>query len=189
MRNAIAVVTVVAALGLTACGGGRGDTGNAAAESSNAVTPSTSSGGLLSSGWKGDQACTTLDKGEVEKATGITVTETKLDGVYTTKDTPSNVSTCFYTLKTGGVVAVLTKETPDQPNTADSMKSTRDGIAGMMGPAEDVAGVGQGAFWLPKARQLDAFVGKDRYFNVTVPADLGGKDPKSVALAIGAQLD
>jgi hypothetical protein len=183
-----AATALIAALALTGCGGGGGGAGSAAGDQSGTATEA-SAGGLLSRGWKGDEACTTLSKNTVAKAAGIAVTETKLDGVFTTTDTPSNVSSCFYTLKSGGIIDVLTKETPDSDNTAESMKAMRDQVAGMMGPAEDVTGVGKGAFWLPKARQLNAFVGKDRYFNVTVPADLGGKDPKAVALAIGSELD
>lgn len=56
------------------------------------------------------------------------------------------------------------------------------------GAAIVVSGVGREAFWQPEARTLNVQLDEQRAFALTMPADLGTKDPKTLALGLASRI-
>ena len=65
------------------------------------------------------------------------------------------------------------------------MQRARQEIIELMGQVDDVTGVGKGAFWVPKLRQLVVFLGDDRYFTLTMPATMSPQKSRSLRPLLG----
>lgn len=181
MRHVIAVVGL---LGLAACN-------PPAASQSEQVAAS--GGGTpkiaASTAWNVEDACALLDTKTVGAALGTKIVKAQLGPTAKMTDQSAGMSTCFYELEDGQQVAFLARQSPMADNTPAAMKKARDEVVAMVGPVTEVTGVGKSAFWIPSLRQLVVFLGDDRYFNLTMPAKLGDKDPKTLALGLATRVE
>lgn len=181
MRHVIAVVGLV---GLAAC------SQPAATQSEQAAAGNSAAPKVVASGqWNAEDACALLDKATVGAALGTKIVKVELGPTAKMTDQSAGMSTCFYDLEDGQRLAFLARQSPMADNTPAAMKKARDEVVAMLGPVTEVTGVGKSAFWIPSLRQLVVFLGEDRYFNVTMPAKVGDKDPKTLALGLATRIE
>ena len=178
MRHVIASAGL---LGLAAC--------NQPAATGNAQATGEASASAPTGAWNAADACALLDKSTVGAALGTKIVKAELGPTAQMTEQSAGISTCFYDLEDGQQVAFLARQSPVADNTPEAMKKARDEVAAMAGPVTEVGGVGKSAFWIPSLRQLVVFLGEDRYFNVTMPAKLGDKDPKTLALGLATRVE
>lgn len=176
-------VTMVGFVGLAACSS-PSETSDAGAGAGAAA----GSGGAALR-WNAEDACSILSDKTVADALGMKVKAHELGPVSKRTDQLAGFSICYYDLENGERVAFMARQSPEPDNTPEAMQRARDEVAGGLGGVEDVSGLGRSAFWVPSVRQVVVFLGDDRYFNLTLPAKLNGKDLKTLALALAAKVD
>lgn len=153
------------------------------------TTPAIAAGAAVGEpDWPAEDACSLLDRSTVGAALGIDVVASELATVVPRTEATAGFSTCFYKLGNGQQVAFMARQTPVANNSPEAIQRDRIEIESVVGGVEDVSGVGKGAFWVPKLRQLVVYLGDDRYFTLTMPRDLGAKDPKTIALGLATRV-
>ena len=186
MRQVQAIVALAAVLALAGCGKG-GDAGSGGGATSGATTAKVAS--ALSGDWGATDACKLLDKSKVAAAAGSEVTKAELGAVNEAKDGMAALSTCTYTLASGGIVGVLTRDAPAGSKLADMLASAEGPEAKAMGMTfEHVDGVGRAALWNAKMDSLQVFYDDRRYAAINVMMAPKGTDAKAVTMAVGKAL-
>jgi hypothetical protein len=94
-------------------------------------------------------------------------------------------STCIYTLESGQNVSLLARWSPQDEFTPEELKSNRDKQTSDFDlKTEDVAKVGDAAYWVPQMSQLNVFAGKRKYLIFTLRGtDAAKAHDRAVALA------
>lgn len=181
MRNVMAGIGL---FGLAAC-----NQAAVPADQANAASGSVATTGAVAAGrWNAEDACGLLDRSTVAAALGTQIVKTEPGTSAKMTDQSAGMSTCYYELADGQRLAFLARQSPVPENTPEIMKKARDEVVAMAGPVTEVSGVGKSAFWIPSLRQLVVFLGEDRYYNLTMPEKLGGKDPKTLALGLATRI-
>lgn len=140
--------------------------------------------GAFVAGWDVRDACKILPKEQVGRVLGAFVEHTENQVGSELADGRAGFSTCYYVLPEDKRVALLARMSPEDDNTPEAMKRTRDEAAEALGGAEDVPDLGKSAFWLPKMRQLNVFVGGNRYMNLTLPKGVDDATAKAQAIKL-----
>jgi hypothetical protein len=177
-RNAI-IAAGLACILLSGCGSS--DKGGDAAVAAAA--------GGMPANWKATDACSIVDKGEMGEVMKSAVTETSLAMVHEPDTSSAATSECSYILADGGRASVMTRWSPIDDNTAESIATTRSTMASTIKafsdkPIEDVPNVGKAAFFVPKINQFNVFLDDARMVIITLPSapDATAKD-QAIALA------
>lgn len=157
-----------------------------------AVTPATpaaaAGAGTGATGWRSANACELLDKSVVAKALGVAVSAQQLTASTPATASTPGASTCTFLLEGGKQLTFAARRLPTGSDPADALLSARGEMTEVVGAVEDVTGVGLGAFWIPKTRQLIVYLADGRYFSLAMPRDLGAKDPKAIALGLTTRI-
>jgi hypothetical protein len=132
MQRAAVTGAVLAGLFLTGCGG-------VDRAGSNAADTGQASGAVAHAGWNARDACASLGRDKAAAASGVAVTEAKLEGISAGGGGLAAASMCTFTFVNGATLMVLTREAPDADATATAIDNARTG-GGVAPPADPVQG-------------------------------------------------
>jgi hypothetical protein len=150
------------------------------------------SGGSTLANWNATDACSIVDKAEMGEVMKSAVTDASLAMVHEADSTAAATSECSYIFADGGRASVMTRWSPINDNTAESIATARSVTGESVKafsdkPVEDVPGVGKAAFFVPKINQFNVFLDDARMVIITLPSapDAEAKD-RAIALAAKA---
>lgn len=177
-----AIAVGLACVLLAGCGSSSGS-GEASGGSAEA------SAGGMPGNWKATDACSIIDKAEMGEVMKSGVTDASLAMVHEADSTAAATSECSYIFADGGRATVMTRWSPINDNTAESIATARSVTGESVKafsdkPVEDVPGVGKAAFFVPKINQFNVFLDDARMVIITLPSapDAEAKD-RGIALA------
>ena len=130
-------------------------------------------------------ACKLLPEKPVAKAMGEAVAKSELSMETPASADTAGFSTCTYTLADGKTVSLLARWSPYDEFTPQEIKTNRDKQTSDFDLAtEDVAKVGDSAYWVPQMSQLNVFAGKRKYLIFTLRGtDEAKAKDRAIALA------
>lgn len=134
-----------------------------------AVADNAGTAAASGSGWDATQACAMLDAGKLSALTGMSFETAKLTPIAAMAEATAATSMCEYSGASGAMATLLTRESPYDDATPQSIEKART-ADGMMDPAKDVPGLGKAALWraAPMAKSLQVFFDERRSVVVTL---------------------
>ena len=183
MTNKAIIAVGLACILLAGCGGqGEGEGGSGT---------EVAAGGMPAN-WKATDACSIIDKAEMGEVMKSEVTDATVALVHEPDTSAAATSECSYILADGGRASVMTRWSPIDDNTPESIALTRSTMAETMSAftdkqIEDVPGVGKAAFFVPGVNQFNVFLDDARMMIITLTSapDAEAKD-RAVALVAKA---
>ena len=156
----------------------------------NAQSGTGAAAGAMPANWKATDACAIVTKEAVAEALKLEVTDAQLGLVHEPGTADAGTSECTYIGKDGGSVAqVMTRWSPINDNTAETIAAARNTAAAAIKPftdkpMEDIPGLGKAAFMAPGINALTVFIDDARMITLTPRKTGEGVSGKDAAIAL-----